>query len=234
MSRSNSLQKSMKIYHHPLIPRSTDPSTSSGCNAVHGEHVEPSRRSSIKGGKVPSPFPGKGPGVGYFRTNAVTSFACLALLLLFSTSIVSCGYSSKSLLRSNVRSIYIPIFDNNTFRRGYEFDLTKAVRDQILLRTRLNIVDKDEADSILFGKITGVNENVLIEDREDNIVESRVAVTIDIRWIDRRTGRTIVERRNIKRPTEFIVRRNETLTSSSNEAFVKVAQSIVDAMEEDW
>ncbi|KXK24990.1 MAG: hypothetical protein UZ01_03626 [Candidatus Brocadia sinica] len=166
--------------------------------------------------------------------NTITSFASVVLLLLFTVFIGSCGYSSKSLLRSNVRSIYIPIFDNNTFRRGYEFDLTKAVRDQILLRTRLDIVDKDEADSILFGKITGVDENVLIEDREDNIVESRVTVTIEIRWVDKRTGRTIVERRNIKRPTEFIVRRNETLTSSGNEAFVKVAQSIVDAMEEDW
>lgn len=176
---------------------------------------------------------------GFFKNtflpgHAILFFACLALLSFCIISTVSCGYSSKSLLRSNVRSIYVPIFDNNTFRRGYEFDLTKAVRDQILLRTRLNMVDKDEADSILIGKITGVDENVLIEDRKDNIVESRVSVTIDIRWVDRRTGRTIVERRNIKRPTEFIVLRNETLTSSSNEAFVKVAQSIVDAMEEDW
>lgn len=166
--------------------------------------------------------------------NAIMFFAYLALLFLFITSLESCGYSSKSLLRSNVRSIYVPIFDNNTFRRGYEFDLTKAVRDQILLRTRLNIVDKDEADSILFGKITSVNENVLIENTRDNIVESRVSVGIEIRWVDRRTGRTIVERKNIRRQTEFIVGRNETLTSSSNEAFVKVAQGIVDAMEEDW
>lgn len=170
----------------------------------------------------------------FLHRNTITPFAYLALLLLFGISIGSCGYSSKSILRSNVRSIYIPIFDNNTFRRGYEFELTKAVRDQILLRTRLNIVDKDEADSILFGKITSVDENVLIEDTRDNIVESRVTVGVEIRWVDRRTGRTIVERRNIKRPTEFIVRRNETLTSSSNEAFVSVARSIVDAMEEDW
>ncbi|MBE7443947.1 MAG: LptE family protein [Planctomycetia bacterium] len=170
----------------------------------------------------------------FLWSNTIMSFAYLALLFLFITSLESCGYSSKSLLRSNVRSIYVPIFDNNTFRRGYEFDLTKAVRDQILLRTRLNIVDKDEADSVLFGKITSVNENVLIENTRDNIVESRVSVGIEIRWVDRRTGRTIVERKNIKRQAEFIVSRNETLTSSSKESFVIVAQGVVDAMEEDW
>lgn len=156
------------------------------------------------------------------------------VLLFFIIPVVSCSYSSKSLLRSNVRSIYIPIFENNTFRRGYEFDITKAVRDQILLKTRLNIVDKDEADSILFGRITGVDENVLIEDTSDNIVESRATITVEIRWVDKRTGRAIVDRKNIKRPTEFIVRRSETLSSASEEAFVRVALGIIEAMEEDW
>src|SRR3990167_3591652 len=132
-----------------------------------------------------------------------TTLAYIVLSLLF-ISLGSCGYSSKSLLRSNVRSIYVPIFD------------------------------KDEADSILFGKVSSVNENVIIEDTKDNIVESRVSIGVDIRWVDKRTGRTIIERKNIKRPTEFIVRRNETLSSASNEAFVRVAQSIVEAMEEDW
>lgn len=166
--------------------------------------------------------------------NIFRYFACLAVLLLVVISDMGCGYSSKSLLRSNVRSVYIPIFDNNTFRRGYEFDLTRAVRDQILLRTRLHVVDKDEADSVLFGKITSFEENVLIENSNDNIVESRASVGIDIRWVDRRTGRAIIERKNIRRPAEFIVLRNETLTSSRTEAFVSVARGIVDAMEEDW
>src|SRR3989304_4725045 len=112
-----------------------------------------------------------------YKFTTVLSYIILSLLFI---SLGSCGYSSKSLLRSNVRSIYVPIFDNNTFRRGYEFDLTKAVRDQILLRTRLSIVDKDEADSILFGKISSVNENAIIEDRKDNIVESRVSIGVDI------------------------------------------------------
>jgi hypothetical protein len=103
-----------------------------------------------------------------------------------------------------------------------------------MLRTRLHIVNKDEADSILLGKITNVDENVLIEDRRDNIVESRIFVVIEIRWVDKRTGRTILERKNIRRPAEFIIRRSETLSSGSDEAFVKVAQGIVEVMEEDW
>lgn len=158
----------------------------------------------------------------------------VAILLVFSVLFGSCGYSSKAVLRSNVRSIYIPIFDNKTFRRGYEFDLTKAVRDQIILRTGLNIVDRDEADSILFGKITNVVEGVLVGDFADNIVEGRMTVFVDIRWVDTRTGRTIVERPNIMRAAEFIVPRNETAGTAGNEAFVGIAQSIVEAMGDEW
>lgn len=166
--------------------------------------------------------------------NSFAYFAGIAALFLFLAAVVGCGYSSKSLLRSNVRSIYVPIFDNTTFRRGYEFDLTRAVRDQILLRTRLHVVDKDEADSILFGKITSFTENVFIENSRDNIIDSQTSVGISIRWVDRRTGRTLVERHDIRKAAEFIVPRNETLTSSGNEAFVNVARGIVDALEEDW
>jgi hypothetical protein len=167
-------------------------------------------------------------------TNLMKYFLYVVLFVVLIIPAGGCGYSSKSLLRSNVRSIYIPIFDNNTFRRGFEFELTKAIRDQILMRTRLNIVNKDEADSVLLGKIAQVYENVLIEDTRDNIVESRVVIVVDVRWIDRRTGRTIIERRNIQAPAEFIVLRNETLTSASNEAFVRVARHIVEVMQEDW
>lgn len=158
----------------------------------------------------------------------------VAMLLAISVLLGSCGYSSKAVLKSNVRSIYIPIFDNKTFRRGYEFDLTKAVRDQIILRTGLDIVDRDEADSILYGKITNVVENVLVGDFTDNIVESRMAIFVDIRWVDTRTGRTIVERRDIMRSAEFIVPRNETASTSGKEAFVGIAYGIIEAMGDEW
>ncbi|MEK7290097.1 MAG: hypothetical protein AAB067_07960, partial [Planctomycetota bacterium] len=41
----------------------------------------------------------------------------VVILLVLSVLLGSCGYSSKAVLRSNVRSIYVPIFDNKTFRR---------------------------------------------------------------------------------------------------------------------
>ena len=60
-----------------------------------------------------------------------------------------------------------------------------------------------------------------------------MSVGIEIRWVDRRTGRDCQQKTSEgKQNLSFV--ESETLTSSSSEAFVKVAQNIVDAMEEDW
>jgi hypothetical protein len=148
--------------------------------------------------------------------------------------ISGCGYSSKSLISRNVNSIYIPIFDNTTFRRGLEFDLTKAVKDEIMNRTNLRIVQKESADTILYGKITDVTENVLIQNNVDDIVESRLTVFVDIKLEDRRTGRALVEESGLFRSAEFVVNRGENLNSAAQEDIVRLAETIVTHLEENW
>ena len=49
--------------------------------------------------------------------------ACAAGLAL----VMGCGYSSRPMTRGDVRTVYVPVFDNQTMRRGMEFDLTRAV-----------------------------------------------------------------------------------------------------------
>ncbi|MBI2559595.1 MAG: hypothetical protein HYW14_00465 [Planctomycetes bacterium] len=145
-----------------------------------------------------------------------------------------CGYSTRSLLRRDLEGIYVPIFDNDTFRRGLEFGLTKAVKDEILFRTRLKIVDKEDADAILYGKIADVQENVLSENIADDIVEGSVTVLLDIKLVDARTGRNVIEKKGLQWKTEYIGRRGEAVSTAENEAFVDIAERIVNLMEEDW
>jgi outer membrane lipopolysaccharide assembly protein LptE/RlpB len=131
----------------------------------------------------------------------------LALLIL-ATLLSGCGYTSRSLLEQNVRSIYIKIFDNETFRRDLEFDLTKAIKEEILMRTRLKIVDKKHADSILFGSIETVTERVLIESPEAEVIESSVSTTVRFSWTDQRTGRAVIDKYLVSASAEFIATKN--------------------------
>ena len=163
----------------------------------------------------------------------------LTCLIIVFAMISGCGYSSKSLISRNINSIYIPIFDNSTFRRGLEFDLTKAVKNEIMSSTNLRIVQKESADTILYGKINrgninSVTEQVLTQNRRDDIVESRLTIFVDIKLEDRRTGRALVEERGLFRSAEFVVNRGENLNSAAEEAIIRLAETIVRHLEEKW
>ena len=102
--------------------------------------------------------------------HAIRTFLCLCLAAaaMFAGPI-GCRYSTSSLLRDDIRTVYIPVFDNSTWRRGLEVDLTRAVVEEIKLHTPLTLAPRDEADSILEGEIIQVEQDVVIKavDREE-------------------------------------------------------------------
>ena len=158
----------------------------------------------------------------------------LTYFMILFVLISGCGYSTKSLISRKVNSIYVPVFDNITFRRGLEFDLTKAVKDEIMSKTNLRIVQKNSADTILYGKIKDVTEGILTQDITDNIIESRITIYVDIKLVDRRTGRTMISKSDLKQSAEFIVKRGETIESAADEGLVDLAEIIVNHLEEKW
>jgi hypothetical protein len=155
---------------------------------------------------------------------------CVAFVFVL---VSGCGYSQKSLISRKINSIYIPIFDNDTFRRGLEFDLTKAVKDEIMSRTSLRIVQKDSADTILLGRIAHVEESALSQS-SDNIVEGRVRIHADITLSDRRTERVLISRGDLNGAAEYLVKRGENVQSATEEGIANLAKIIVNNLEEEW
>ena len=162
------------------------------------------------------------------------SFRQLTCIIVLFALISGCGYTSKSLISRKINSIYIPIFENDTFRRGLEFDLTTALKDEIMSKTKLRILQKDRADTILTGKIVKLTEGMLSSNRADNIVESRVTISVDIKLVDRITGRTLIEEKGLKQSAEFIVKRGENIKTASQESLANLAEVIVYHLQEKW
>ncbi|MGR3177876.1 MAG: LPS assembly lipoprotein LptE [Candidatus Anammoxibacter sp.] len=166
--------------------------------------------------------------------NTIKRKMLVFLSILFFGALIGCSYSSRSILKQNVNSVYIPIFDNKTFRRGLEFGLTKALKNEIMFKTQLRIAEKDNADSLLSGEIVDFAEQTMIVDSNDNIVESRIFIVVDFIWRDLRTGRILAEQKEVIAPTEFIVGHGETIETAKNESYVDLAERIVDMMSERW
>ena len=153
---------------------------------------------------------------------------CVAFVFVL---VSGCGYSQKSLIDRKINTIYISIFENNTFVRGIEFDIAKAVKDEIMSRTSLRIVQKDSADIILTGEIGGSAQAALSQSR-DNIVESSVSISASVTLLDTRTGRSMGG--GAGGGASFIVDRGENVQSATEEAIANLARVLVDNLEEEW
>jgi hypothetical protein len=145
-----------------------------------------------------------------------------------------CGYSTRSLISRDISSIHIPIFENDTFRRGIEFDLTKAVKNEVMSKTNLRIASKDNADTILHGTVKEFKEGIITHGFRDSVVEARMTLFVDITLVDRRTDRTLLDKKGISQTIEYIVRRGETLESASEEGVVDLAETIVNLLAKKW
>ena len=156
--------------------------------------------------------------------------ACAAGLAL----VMGCGYSSRPMTRGDVRTVYVPVFDNQTMRRGMEFDLTRAVVDAINQKTQLKLAEKDAADTILQGEIVEVRQREYIRTEPLKPEEERVTVYVNVTWKDRRTNQILMKRQNVQSYADFIVSRRQDATSASKDAMTLLAEKIVNLMEEAW
>ncbi|MCP4252051.1 MAG: hypothetical protein GY775_01365 [Candidatus Scalindua sp.] len=162
------------------------------------------------------------------------SFIQFACVLFIFALISGCGYTTKSLISHKINSVYIPIFGNSTFRSGLEFDLTTALKDEIMSKTKLRIAKKDDADTILTGKIVKVTEGVITSNARDNIIENQVTITVNIAFADRRTGRTLMSMNGLSDRAEYIVTRGENIKTATQECLEGLAEKIVYQLEEKW
>ncbi len=157
---------------------------------------------------------------------------CLTVVTLL---LSGCGYSTGSLVSREYGSVYVPIWENHTFRRGLEFRLTRALQQEVERKTHLKLTTEDRADTKLSGEIVDFEQRVVTEDLLDEPVEIQVKVVVSFRWEDLRTGETIVREARLAHTGEAIPGRGETGEGqAAAEAFQDLAEQIVEKMESGW
>jgi Lipopolysaccharide-assembly len=120
------------------------------------------------------------------------------------------GYSTRDNYDHSIRSIYVPIFKNNVLQttpyREMEMELTRAVQEQIRIKTPFKIVsDPNVADTELLGKITTFNKAILNRTQENEVREAELQIFVEIVWRDLRSGKILT---NPSKP-EGVVRPGE-------------------------
>lgn len=151
--------------------------------------------------------------------------------VLFSFLANGCGYSTGTLIRDDIDSVSVKAFDNTTFYRGLEVDLTRHLTEELRMRTPLKIAEGNEADSTLSGSLVDYSQNIVTETEDEEILLRRISVTVEFRWTDNFTGKELVEPQTFTESNTFALSRQEDLRE---EIFRDTAETIIENMEQGW
>jgi len=170
--------------------------------------------------------------------------------LVFVFLLTGClGYRAQSLFREDIETVYVEGFDNVTFRRGLEVPLTRAVQDELRLRTPLLFAPRDEADSVLSGELVAADEQSQVKSKRGRILLQRVRVKVRFQWKDSLTGADIVPEQTVTESVRLPTGVAETGVGLDGKpvpadlipqeapfepAFRELARLIVERMQRNW
>jgi hypothetical protein len=163
--------------------------------------------------------------------------AGLLLLLAGCATDPSQGYSTASVFPSNIRTVAVPILENETFIRGVEFELTDALIREIEARTPYKVTAQHRADTIFLGRVKKVELDQLSKSRLTGLGEEViVSVTIDFEWKDWRSDAPLVARKSFSGHGLAIpsAPTGERMELGRMAAVQQLARDIVDEMRAAW
>ena len=146
------------------------------------------------------------------------------------------GYSSESLFPEDVDSVYVQMFDNRSFRRGVEYELSDALAKRIEAETPYKIIsNRNRADTVISGQIVQITESVLSRERQiGRALEKEVQLQAVVSWKNLKTGELLINNKSVNASANYSEWQNQSFGYASTLAANNLARRIVELMEKEW
>ncbi len=169
---------------------------------------------------------------------------CLAMVAV--TGCANYRFGNNTLYAPNVRTIYVPVFQADSYRTTPAIDvgerLTEAVCKEIENRTPFKVVGSPEgADSVLTGRVVADTKRMLVESPTDQSRMVQMNYQVLVTWADR--GGTVIASGDVPLPAAtvdvgssaaLVPEYGRSVASTQQEAIIRLAKQVVDLMEEPW
>jgi len=170
-----------------------------------------------------------------FFTSAVLFFCSLSYLCLCGCTEITSYYHS-SLFPQDVSSVCLEMFDNQSFRRGVEYELSDALAKRIETETPYKIIsNRDRADTVMTGQIVSIDESVLSFERETGrALEREVQLQAVVNWKNLKTGELLIDNQTVSAQATFSEFQTQDFNYASAVASNNMARKIVELMQKKW
>ncbi len=153
-----------------------------------------------------------------------------------------CGYAVGSAYQAEIRTIEVPIFTSDSYRRGMEYQLTEAVQRAIKRRTPFRIVKGPGADTRLTGHVVEVQKYLLGRSGFGDARELQVTLDVHVTWEDLRSGEILRRQRIPIEPelvpfraqAEFAPEVGQSFATATQLVVENLAAQVVEMMEQPW
>jgi outer membrane lipopolysaccharide assembly protein LptE/RlpB len=173
----------------------------------------------------------------------------LSLAFLLLSNIAGCGYTTRSMVSSQFKTIHVAQFANKIsinqesaannyriYKPALETDITSALVNRFILDGGLKISKEEGADLTLKGSLVKFRRDALRYDKNDNVQEYRIGISVDMQLIDNKEDKVLWEETAFTgEATYFTV--GPTAKSDDlavNEALDDLVRRIVERVVDQW
>jgi len=147
----------------------------------------------------------------------------------------SCGiYSFTGSIPSHIKTVAIPLFDDNTSFPGVREDLTNKVIDRFIAENVLQVVPESNADLLITGTILSIQERAAIITTGEDVEQYEVYVNVKVKCTEIKSGKVwwekTLRRFGVMEGVGDIDARNDAIETAN----IEITQDIIDNTLANW
>jgi outer membrane lipopolysaccharide assembly protein LptE/RlpB len=161
-----------------------------------------------------------------------------AALVAAAALVAGCGYSTTSRTAKDIKSIYVPFFENQTAEPNLEISVTERVIQNLVTENTLKVVRENDADAILDGRITEFRNQPFSFNQNLNAEEYIVVIKVVVTLFNRRTNEPIWQDKPFSGDGSYFIEQvggeGQDFNGAVDEALREITERILNLTVQDW
>ncbi|HEY1602336.1 MAG TPA: LptE family protein [Pirellulales bacterium] len=165
--------------------------------------------------------------------------------VLLCTVVCGCAqyrFGSESLFPSDIQTIYVPMFQSDSYRKDLAERITESVCKEIEKRTKYKVVNNPNADSVLSGRLLNDTKRIIVEAPTDEPRESQIEFFIEVTWLDRQGALLAQSQKvplpgtvaNLNQTSSVVPEVGQSIATGQQDVITRIAYQVVSMMETPW